>query len=563
MNYKPEKHQDKKILKLKERGQSVVRNPLLNKGTAFTKEDREKFFLDGILPPHISTLEEQLERTWESLKAKPDAIEKYIYLRSLQDRNETLYYALLVRHVRELMPIIYTPTVGDAVIKYGHIYRIGRGLFITPENVDRMDELVKALPSQDIDIMVVTDNEGILGIGDQGAGGMGIPIGKLSIYTLAGGIHPSTTLPVSLDVGTNNETLLNDPLYLGRREKRLRGEEYETFIQKFVEGIHRNFPHAVLQWEDFSKQNAYTINERYKKVHPSFNDDIEGTGAVALAGAMRAVQIKGSSLSEQSFLIQGAGAAGIGIATAIKSGLVKEGLSEQEALKHIIVTDSKGILYSDRNGLDDYKKLFARDRKDFPELNEHSTLAEIVREAKVTVFIGVSAQKGSITPEIVEIMSSHTDRPVIFPLSNPTSLSEADPRELLKMTNGKAIVASGSPFDDVEVNGKTYTIPQGNNAFIFPGVGLGAILSKAREIRSSLLASAAFALADYVRDIAQGSEMIYPPIENITVASRRIAKAVFETAIVEGLSPLSSGTNFDALADDYVWEPVYPEYIAD
>ncbi len=563
MNYKPEKNKDKNILKVQERGQSVVRNPFLNKGTAFTKEDREKFFLDGILPPHISTLTEQLERTWESLKAKPDSIEKYIYLRSLQDRNETLYYALLVRHVRALMPVIYTPTVGEAVQKYGHIYRIGRGLFITPENVHKMDELVKALPSRDIDIMVVTDNEGILGIGDQGVGGMGIPIGKLAIYSLAAGIHPSATLPVSLDVGTDNQELLDDPMYLGRREKRLRGEAYESFIQKFVEGIHRNFPHAVLQWEDFSKQNAYTINERYKKVHPSFNDDIEGTGAVALAGAMRAVQIKGSSLSEQSFLIQGAGAAGIGIATAIKSGLLREGLTEEKALRRIVLTDSKGILYKDRSGLDEYKKHFARDRQDFPGLDDKAPLSEIVKFARITVFIGVSAQKGSITPEIVEIMSAHTDRPVIFPLSNPTSLSEADPRELLKMTNGKAIVAAGSPFDDVEVNGKIYTIPQGNNAFIFPGAGLGAILSKAREIRPSLLAAAAFALADYVKEIAQGSEMIYPPIENIREAALRVAKAVFETALAEGLSPLPSGAVFDALAHDYVWEPVYPEYIAE
>lgn len=550
-------------MKISVRGRELMHYSLLNKGTAFTHEDRENFDLDGILPPHISTLEEQLERTWESLQAKPDAIEKYIYLRSLQDRNETLYYALLLRHVRELMPIIYTPTVGDAVKKYGHIYRIGRGLFITPENVHHMDSLVRALPSKDIDIMVVTDNEGILGIGDQGVGGMGIPIGKLAIYTLAAGIHPGATLPISLDVGTNNEELLNDPLYLGKREKRLRGEEYEKFIDAFVEGIKRNFPHAILQWEDFSKQNAYTINERYKKIHPSFNDDIEGTGAVALAGVMRAVTIKDSKLAEQSFLIQGAGAAGIGIARAIETGLMREGLTREEAHKRIVVTDSRGIVHTERSGLDTYKGSFARKISDFEGLSESSTLTDIVKAARVTVFIGVSAQKDSITPEIVEAMSSLTDRPVIFPLSNPNSLAEADPRELLKATKGKAIVAAGSPFDDIELEGKLYTIPQGNNAFIFPGVGLGAIVARTREVTSSMLAAAAFALAEYVSEIDTENSMIYPPIEKIPEASKYVAQAVFTTALSEGHSPLDANADFEKLMNEYVWEPKYPMYIAE
>lgn len=546
-------------------GQDIIHNPLLNKGTAFTKEEREEFGIDGLLPPHVSTIEQQLSRLRENYDHKTDDIERYIFLRSLQDRNETLFYAFLRKYIHEMLPIIYTPTVGDAVKKYAHIYRFTRGLFISPENVDRLEELIQTIPSPDIKIIVATDSEGILGIGDQGVGGMAIPIGKLSIYTTAAGIHPSQTLPITLDVGTDNEERRNDPLYLGRKEKRMRGEAYDAFIAKFVEGVHRAFPEAILQWEDFSKQNAFTNMDKFREVHPSFNDDIEGTAAVTLGGILTALKIKEESMAEQKVCIYGAGAAGIGIARQMLDALVHDGLTVEDARRRIYIVDSQGMILSERENLDEYKKDFAHPREHiaFWELADPRkiTLHEVVKNAKITVLIGVSAQKDSFNEALIRQMMKNNKRPIIFPLSNPTSKAEADPAWILQLTDGQAFVASGSPFEGVTIKGKRYEIGQGNNAFIFPGIGLGAIASRARVISPELFTTAAHALAEMVsaERLAVGS--LYPDTEELFEVSMHVALAVYHRAI-----ELGTGKAFhdDKTPEEYIrslmWIPRYPRY---
>ncbi len=464
-----------------------------------------------------------------------------------------------------MLPIIYTPTVGEAVQKYGHIFRNTRGLFITPENVDRMDHLVKNQPTDDIDIIVVTDSQGILGIGDQGVGGMGIPIGKLSIYTMAAGFHPSSTLPITLDVGTDNEDLLNDPLYLGIKKPRLKGKEYEDFIEKFVQGIKRNYPDAILQWEDFSKQNAFTLMDRYRPLLPSFNDDIQGTAAVTLAGIKGALRIKNEPISQQKFLIYGAGAAGIGIARQLIDALIQDGKEEHEALKSIYIVDSRGLILNDREDLDEYKQPFARDRRAiaFWEIKnpDNITLKEVVKNGSISCLIGVSAQKDSFDAEIIKMMLKTTSEPIIFPLSNPTSKAEADPRKILEMTDGKAIVASGSPFAPVIIKNQKYDIGQGNNAFIFPGVGLGAIVARSREITPSQFTAAAKAVANAVSDTSLKHRTVYPSMNDIVNVSIQVALAVYNQSISEGTGTPVEGDP-EQIIRQRMWEPLYPRYIA-
>lgn len=548
------------------RGQDLVHNPLLNKGAAFTEEERRQLGLEGIFPPHVAPLEEQLDRARENFKRKCDNIEKYIFLRSLQDRNETLFYALLRKHIHDMMPIIYTPTVGEAVQKYGHIFRNTRGLFITPRNIKDIDRMLDNQPSDDIDIIVVTDNEGILGIGDQGVGGMGIPIGKLSLYTMAAGFHPSTTLPITLDVGTDNDQLLNDPLYLGLRQKRLRGEEYLDFIDRFVHGIKRNYPRAILQWEDFSKQNAFTLMDRYHKILPSFNDDIQGTAAVTVAGIIGALRIKKEKISQQRFLIYGAGAAGIGIARQLEDALMQDGLSKDEALSKVFVVDSKGLILKDRNGLDDYKKHFARKREDIafwdiPDPNR-ICMPEVIRNARITTLIGVSAQKDSFCNEIISAMLKNTPEPIIFPLSNPTSKAEGIPEIIIRKSKGQAIIATGSPFEPVNFEGKKFVIGQGNNAFIFPGIGLGAVVAGAKEITASQFTAAAWAVAHSVTENDLKTKTVFPPIESIVSVSVKVALEVYKQSIKEGSGTPVRGDPEEVIRSR-MWEPVYPRYIPD
>lgn len=564
--YKPHHNPDGKLtLNIEIRGLDIIRNPLLNKGTAFTESERDFLGLRGVLPPHVATLEEQIQRAKENFDNKPDNIEKYIFLRSLQDRNETLFYALLQNYIHEMMPIIYTPTVGEAVQKYGHIFRNTRGLFITPENIHKIDEMLCNQPSDEVDIIVVTDNEGILGIGDQGVGGMGIPIGKLSLYTLAAGIHPSATLPISLDVGTDNEQLRKEPLYLGKKTPRLRGKEYYEFIEQFVQGIKRNYPAAILQWEDFSKANAFSLMDGYADVHPSFNDDIQGTAAVTVAGIMGALRIKEESFKEQRYLIFGAGAAGVGIARQIYTTIIEEGATEEEARKAIYMVDSRGLILNNREGLDEYKREFARvpEAIHFWELEnpEKVSLLETINGAKITVLIGVSGQPDSFTDEIIKRMMKNSKQPVIFPLSNPTSLAERNPGDILRLTGGQALVATGSPFEPVQINGQTFEIGQGNNAFIFPGVGLGALLSRAKKITPAQFTAAALAVAHEVSEDRLSRRCVYPAVEEITEVSRKVALAVYEKSIEEKTGTPVDGDVMEAL-ERRIWKPVYPQYIA-
>ena len=557
----------KSVVETGKRGIGIIHDPLLNKGTAFTDKERKDFGLEGLLPSHVSTLGEQLMRVKKNYDHKSDDIEKYIFLRALQDRNEALFYALLRNHISEMLPIVYTPTVGEAVQRHGQIYRITRGLFITPENVDRMDEMAASLPTHDIRIIVATDGQGILGIGDQGAGGMAISIGKLSLYSVGAGIHPSYTLPICLDVGTDNMTLLGDPLYLGSKKRRITGEEYSSFIRKFVDGVKRNFPDAVLQWEDFSKSNAYDNLDRYRKELVSFNDDVQGTGAVVLGGLFSAMKIKGQKLKEQKFVIYGAGAAGIGIARQILGGLIGEGMSNEEAHDAIFVVDSAGLLTEGReSGIDDYKKDFAMSPRvvsDWPAAKSGSwSLNETIKYSGATALIGVSGRARAFNDDVANLMMKNAAEPVIFPLSNPTSKAEADPRWILEYTKGAAIVSSGSPFPPVTVQGREYRIGQGNNAFIFPGLGLGLLAASTKEVTDSLFTAAADALAQSMSESDIQSRCVYPKIENLFDVSFNVALAVYKKSVEEGSGTGAKDKSPEEAVRSRMWIPDYPLLVA-
>jgi len=546
-------------------GADLLHNPLLNKGTAFPENERSIFGLTGLLPPHVSTIKEQINRVYENYVSKDDNIEKYVYLRSLQDRNETLFYALLQRYAEEMTPIIYTPTVGEAVRRGSHIFRFSRGLYISPENVDMIDVMASNLDSEDVRVIVVTDNQGILGIGDQGVGGMGIPIGKLSLYTMGAGINPAWCLPICLDVGTDNEALLDDPLYLGAKARRLEGEEYDLFIGKFVDHIKTLYPGALLQWEDFSKQHAFTNLDKYQDKLLSFNDDIQGTGAVVLAGVIVALRIAGERLADQKFLVYGAGAGGVGVARQIKNGLMAEGLSEQDALARILTVDRHGAVSRDRDDLEDYKLEFAAD----PSVcagwgmapGERVNLAGIIRNWGATVLLGTSGQPGSFTQEVVEAMAANCHSPLVFPLSNPTSKAEAHPKDIIHWSGGRALIATGSPFDDVEFQGKKRRIGQGNNVFIFPGVGLGALASGATRVTPEMFTAAAVRLADMAPADCATTFGIYPRVSQLRKVSLQVALAVYNTAVRQGIaSAHQEGDDPMSKIQAMVWKPEYVPY---
>ena len=556
----------KSVMETDERGTGIIHDPLLNKGTAFTAKERKDFGLEGLLPSHVSTLGEQLMRAKKNYDHKSDDIEKYIFLRALQDRNEVLFYALLRNHISEMLPIIYTPTVGEAVQRHGEIYRITRGLFITPANVDNMDEMAVSLPSRDVRIIVATDGQGILGIGDQGAGGMAISIGKLSLYSVGAGIHPSLTLPICLDIGTDNMTLLGDPLYLGSKSRRITGQAYSSFIEKFVDGVKRNFPNAVLQWEDFSKSNAFDNLDGYREELVSFNDDVQGTGAVVLGGILSAMKIKGARLKEQKFAIYGAGAAGIGIARQILGGLMGEGLTAREALDAIFVIDSKGLLTHDRpSGVEGYKMKLAKSLhvvNGWPEGRSGNwSLEETIKFSGVTALIGVSGHAGAFDDTVVNLMMQNAAEPIIFPLSNPTAKAEADPRWILEHTKGAAIVSSGSPFPPVTVQGTEYRIGQGNNAFIFPGLGLGLLAASTKEVTDSLFTAAADALAQTMQESDIKSRCVYPKIENLFDVSFNVALAVYKKSVEEGTGKEEKGKSPEEAIRSRMWLPDYPTLI--
>ena len=545
-------------------GSALLDWPLLNKGSAFTDDERQALGLLGILPPHVSTLEEQVARAYENYRRKDTDLERYIFLGALQDRNETLFYRLVSEHITEMMPIIYTPTVGLACQQYSHIYRRPRGLYISYPQADRLDEILGNAPSAQPSVIVVTDGERILGLGDLGVGGMGIPIGKLALYTLCAGINPATTLPVMLDVGTNNQSLLDDPLYLGWRHRRIEVEDYDAFVEHFVTAVLRRFPKTLLQWEDFSKQNAARLLERYRDRLCTFNDDIQGTGAVTLAGLMAAAQVTGQPLRDQRSVVLGAGSSAIGISDQLTTALVDEGLSVAAARGAVWLVDSEGLVHTGRTGLGESKGRYAQpiDRLSGwgVESRARIGLADVVRHVRPTILIGTSAQPGAFTEAIVRDMASTVERPIIFPLSNPTSRSEAVPADLLAWTEGRAIVATGSPFADVTVNGRAIRIGQCNNAFIFPGVGLGVIASGAIRVTDAMFVAAARALSALSPVRADSSASLYPALAGIREISRAVAFAAATEAQRSGYAVGTSADTLRARIDAAMWEPRYANY---
>lgn len=542
-------------------GIALLRLVLTNKGTAFSPDERVALGLDGLLPPQVNTMEQQIERVYAGFKREPSPILKYQYLRQLQERNEILFYAVLERYLTEMLPIVYTPTVGEAVQQFNFLYQSARGMSLSPINIDRAARAIKNYTWNDVRMIVATDASAILGIGDQGYGGLAIPIGKLALYTVGGGVSPFHTLPVALDVGTERTDLINDPFYLGVRQRRLRGAAYVEFMDKFVAAVKGRYPRAVIQWEDLAKDAAFAVLDRYRKVLPSFNDDIQGTGAVALAGLIGACKLKGERLRDQRVVVYGAGAGGCGVAWAIRQGLMRDGLSEADAGARVFVLDSKGLLTSERS-MEPYKKVYAQDAarlREWKVAGPIPSLLETIANARATVLLGLSGQPRAFGQPVVAAMAAQSERPIIFPLSNPTNSCEALPEELIEWTDGRAIVATGSPFAPVLYKGKTYVVGQGNNAFIFPGLGFGAILSEAREITDAMVLAASSALADYTAEKHLAAGDIYPPVDELNEVSIRVATRVIEQAFDDGVAQSKKLTR--AQANEYVrtkfWKPKY------
>ncbi len=550
------------------RGFDILRFNNVSKGTAFNIDERLRLKLSGFLPPRVKTLEDQVQSSLTILDEKTSDIEKFIYLRSLYDRNVVLAHAVIASDVTKFLPIIYTPTVGLACQYYSAQFRRANGIHFFPDNIDFAEPILRNYVDQDIRVAVVTDNQGILGIGDQGAGGIPICMGKLMLYTQGAGIAPWHCLPISLDVGTDNQELLEDPNYLGWRQKRLTGAAYDEFIEKFVTAFKKVFPNALCQWEDFSKQTAFSVRDKYLKEVISFNDDIQGTGSIALAGILAAMKVKEEKMTDQVYLVHGAGAGGIGIAEQIMTELMEQGMSEAEATARIFTLDSRGVVTSDRD-LEPYKMKFAKDPASMAWLTkpEDNTLVNVVKHEKVTVLIGTSGQPGCFTREIVDAVGQHTDRPVILPLSNPTTKTEALPKDVYQWTNGKALVATGSPFDPVECNGKAHRIGQMNNAFVFPGVGLGIVASGATEVLPVFFSAAAHAVAEFISDEDIKDGILCPPLDTLKAVSIEVAKRVGAEAVKAGVTqkdcPFSQYKHnndlerLNTLIDNMIWSPEY------
>lgn len=528
-----------------QRGFDVFGNSYTCKGTAFTQEERDALEVDGSVPPSIRTLKQQVANSVQKVNAKTSDIEKFIYLRSLFDRNVTLAHAVIAADVARYMRIIYTPTVGLACQHYSSIFRQANGLHLYPGNIDKAESILRQFTHRDIRVAVVTDNQGILGIGDQGAGGIAICLGKLMLYTQGAGIAPWHCLPISLDVGTDNRALLNDDEYLGWHHERLKGDEYIEFIQRFARAFRAVFPNALCQWEDFSKQNAFAIRDSYLHDLISFNDDIQGTGSITLAGIFAAMTIKNESITDQIYLIHGAGAGGVGIAEQIDVALIEAGLSPAEAKSKIFTLDSHGLVTTDRK-IEPYKEKFAKDPGQLSWLseNEDASLLNVIKKAKITVLIGTSGQHGCFNHDIVKAMTVNSPRPLILPLSNPTVMSEAEPKDIYQWTNGQALVATGSPFEPVPHNGELIRIGQCNNVFVFPGVGLGVLASGAREVLPSFFTAAAKAVSKQVSQSDLNKGILFPPIEKLNEVSLEVAYAVGETAIREKAGRLCVFSSF-------------------
>jgi malic enzyme len=543
------------------RGEQVLRDPAQNKDLAFTQTERHQLGIAGLLPPAVLTIEQQVAMELEHIFSKHDPLEQYIGLIALLDRNETLFYRLLVEHLDRLTPIIYTPTVGRACQQFSHIYRRPRGLFLCPADRGQIAERLKNFRQRDVRLIVVTDNERILGLGDQGAGGMAIPIGKLVLYSAGAGIHPSLCLPISLDVGTDNSALLEDPFYIGYRGRRLRGLEYDSFLEEFVQAVKTVFPRALLQWEDFKKANAFNLLGRYARRLPSFNDDIQGTSAVTLAGILTALRLTGGALREQRFLLAGSGAAGVGIGRLLRTALLAEGLTEDEARQRQIFVDSGGLVCERRADLEQHKRDVALRHADFAVVGLPdplpTSLEAIARSVRPTVLIGTTGQPGDFTPAVIRAMADGCARPIIFPLSNPTSKAECTPSEALRYSDGRALVATGSPFEPVQFNGQRHVIGQCNNVFVFPGVGLGVLISEASRVTDAMFLAAAQALAEFTASHSAGTGSLYPSVQDLREASRLIAFKVAQTARDKGLGRSLEDEALRREIDEFFWFPDY------
>jgi len=546
------------------RGTDLLNRPMLNKGTAFTDEERAKFGLIGLLPPQVETMAEQVVRAYEAYKRKDDDLERHIYLRALQDANEVLFYGLLMEYIEEMLPMVYTPVVALACEQFSHIYRRPRGLFISYPLRDSIPELLRNRPNRDVDVIVVTDGERILGIGDQGAGGLGIPIGKLSLYTLIGGIHPERTLPIVLDVGTNNPERLKDPEYIGWRHERIAGQAYFDFVHQFVQAVKQELPETCLQWEDFATPHARPILQRYRDDLLTFNDDIQGTASVTLGAALGAVKVTEKKLKDQQIVVLGAGSAGIGVADGLRAAMVDEGLSEQEARSHFWFVDRDG-LHSGRKDLTPEQAVYAQPENrvsGWPRTsNGQIGLADVIRTINATILIGLSTVGGAFSEPIVREMARKVQRPIIFPLSNPTSKSEAKPEDLIRWTDGRALLATGSPFPPVHYGGKTISIAQCNNVFIFPAMGLGVVASRARRVTDAMMLAAARKLAENSPALKDSSASLLPPVTDIRRVAAEIATAVGMQAQNDGAAPKLSGDELRQRVAATQWVPAYPSFV--
>ncbi len=548
------------------RGMDLLDSPCFNKGTAFSMEERTALALHGLLPPQVETLAEQAERAYRAYQRKPDDLERHIFLRALQDTNEVLFYRLLLDHVAEMMPVVYTPVVATACEEFSHIYRRPRGLFVPYPLRDEIPTLLANRPHPEVDVLVVTDGERILGIGDQGAGGLGIPIGKLSLYTLIGGIPPDRTLPVVLDVGTNNPERLRDPEYLGWRHERVRGPDYDRFVRQFVDAVRGELPRALLQWEDFSAQHARPILERYRDELLTFNDDIQGTAAVVLGVVWAALRADRRALRDQRVVVLGAGSAGVGVADRLRSAMVSEGLPEAEAPRRFFLLNRGGLLHEGRSDLSPEQRVYAAPLDE--QLRPGATagtaspidLAEVVRAVRPTVLIGLSTAAGAFTEPIVREMAAHVERPIVLPLSNPTARSEAVPEDLLRWTGGRARVATGSPFPAVTLGDRSVPIAQCNNVYIFPAIGLGVSASRARRVTDRMILAAAGALGDLAPVARDPNGPLLPPVADLRAVARDIAFAVGSAAVEERIAPAVSPDELRARIRSSQWIPEYPRY---
>ena len=537
------------------KGMDLLRDSILNKGTAFTEEEREVLGLRGLLPPRVHTQEAQLARVLGNIRRKETDLEKYIFLMALQDRNEALFTRLVLENIEEMVPIVYTPTVGKACQEYGHIFRRTRGLFITAKHRGRIREILNNWPHREVRVIVVTDGERILGLGDLGVDGMGIPVGKLALYTACAGIHPAQCLPVTLDVGTNNEQLLKDPLYIGMQHRRLRDERYDELVEEFVMAVNEAFPHVLIQFEDFANRNAFRLLRRYRNRVCTFNDDIQGTAAVALSGLYAALRITGKPLNEQRILFLGAGEAGTGIGELMVAAMMDEGCSEAQARANCWFVDSKGLIVKSREDLTAHKRAFAQDHAPLPGL------LSSVKAIAPTAIVGASGQPGTFTPEVLQSMAAINDHPIVFALSNPTDKSECTARDAYNWTQGRAVFASGSPFAPVTLQGRTYRPGQGNNVYIFPGMGLAAVACNIRHITDEMFLTAAKCLAKQVDESDLNQGCIYPSLKNIREVSLSIALAVAGLAYEQNLADLPQPDDLEAHIRSHIYDPTYEIYV--